>query len=466
MTIESKYKSYHSLALLLILIIGLGAGQIIVTSRSKISLSDQIKLKGYPVSVSLPAGSGWQTMENWKYDYNNGDRYLLEARLIERGRATAAVRYTYVLGPNVKDPEEYFGKKLSASAAQVHDQGTIINDDFEIIWAQISRPVSTSEDNVETQITPADTFIAVMHYGNTKMMDIEAVTAGDSELAEKLFEAVSKSVTFKSSKMQERGKIFVDGLNADVLRFHHGGDTFENIFVIEDKAGNEHGFSASVFSTPTDPNNQPLLEAKSFYVLKHRLLSVSMKSSFETSTGLDSFFWQSQYQAARRNRSFSRLVTLEPDGKMTVAGLSRKSQQSLYTSENVISEVLLDDVCRLFLGFGDSKNEAVIEIITSNGDIIPAVLSIPDTPFSRRYENAEFTVRIVLLDSQNRSMELYFDDEKNIIGKLDNTYSFGSLYWKPSDRETIRETFGEIPLLDGDSSGENKSQNNEILERI
>jgi hypothetical protein len=63
-------------------------------------------------------------------------------------------------------------------------------------------------------------------------------------------------------------------------------------------------------------------------------------------------------------------------------------------------------------------------------------------------------------------MELYFDAEKDIIGKLDNTNSFGSFYWKPSDRETIRGMFEDIPSLEGNSNDKNKSEKNEILERI
>ena len=107
MSIKFDIRKYSAAEIVLLGIFALGLllGSLVVSHRNKIRLSEAIELKLAGLSVSLPAGSGWQGLEEWKYDQPK-DMFFLMGQLNVGTRVGAIVQRRYMAVSGRLRPEE------------------------------------------------------------------------------------------------------------------------------------------------------------------------------------------------------------------------------------------------------------------------------------------------------------------------------------------------------------------------
>ena len=186
-----KY-SAAEIVLLGIFALGLLLGSLVVSHRNKIRLSEAIELKLSGLSVSLPAGGGWQGLEEWKYDQPK-DMFFLMGRLNVGSRVGAIVQWRYMAVSERLRPEEQLSKRAGADEVEIVDVGQI-GGDVVMEWAQ-----AKVRGGLE------DIFFGMAHLGRGRIVELEVVTPADAELAERVFRAVAGSLKLRPVDVLEKG---------------------------------------------------------------------------------------------------------------------------------------------------------------------------------------------------------------------------------------------------------------------
>ncbi len=186
-----KY-SAAEIVLLGIFALGLLLGSLVVGHRNKIRLSEAIELKLSGLSVSLPAGGGWQRLEEWKYDQPK-DMFFLMGQLNVGTRVGAIVQWRYMAVSERLRPEEQLSKRAGADEVEIVDAGQI-GGDVVMEWAQ-----------AEVRGGLEDIFFGMAHLGRGRIVELEVVTPADAELAERVFRAVAGSLKLRPVDVLEKG---------------------------------------------------------------------------------------------------------------------------------------------------------------------------------------------------------------------------------------------------------------------
>ena len=186
-----KY-SAAEIVLLGIFALGLLLGSLVVSHRNKIRLSEAIELKLGGLSVSLPAGGGWQGLEAWQYSQRK-DMFLLMGQLNVGSRVGAVVQWRYMAASERLRPEEQLSKRAGADEVEIVDAGQI-GGDVVMEWAQ-----------AEVRGGLEDIFFGMAHLGRGRIVELEVVTPADAELAERVFRAVAGSLKLRPVDVLEKG---------------------------------------------------------------------------------------------------------------------------------------------------------------------------------------------------------------------------------------------------------------------
>jgi hypothetical protein len=186
-----KY-SAAEIVLLGIFALGLLLGSLVVSHRNKIRLSEAIELKLSGLSVSLPAGGGWQGLEEWKYDQPK-DMFFLMGQLNVGTRVGAIVQWRYMAVSERLRPEEQLSKRAGADEVEIVDAGQI-GGDVVMEWAQ-----------AKVRSGLEDIFFGMAHLGRGWIVELEVVTPADAELAERVFRAVAGSLKLRPVDVLEKG---------------------------------------------------------------------------------------------------------------------------------------------------------------------------------------------------------------------------------------------------------------------
>ena len=118
---------------------------------------------------------------------------------------------------------------------------------------------------------------------------------------------------------------------------------------------------------------------------------------------------------------------------------NKDKEKEHWTGRGTIAKIGIDPILKVFLD--SSISEMVVDIVYSNGIIVPAMVSKTD-PFQTKAEsdNFSYAVRLDFLHGEKRYQIVYFDSDGKIVKKLDQKEHL--LTWYRSDRKTLTERFG------------------------
>jgi len=181
-SIARKY-SLQEVALFAMFTSGLLIAGLIVSVRNRIEMSDPIQLPYSGLSLSLPAGPGWQRSTGWTYEKPGGG-FTMGATLAVGNRPVAVVQCRYLPDLPQSDPKKVLSEMVAAASLQVVRSGRIAGD-VEIFWIQTARPRGV-----------ADTFIGASALPDGSILEISVRAPMDHLLADKVFRLIAKSLKF------------------------------------------------------------------------------------------------------------------------------------------------------------------------------------------------------------------------------------------------------------------------------
>jgi len=454
-TYETRRRWVDKIAFFGLFIAVLLIARFIVIWRSAIVLSEPIELDCAGLSVSIPAGNGWQSEKQWKYQQN---AFTLGSFFNPgSGSVTALVSCRYLLAATKATPNELFEEKASAvggskiaktgqieigrpgfSFAKDSQNGVLLT----LNWAHIKRPK-----------TLFDMFFGVAQLPNNRRLDIEVYqTTGDTDLAEGIFKSVTESLKLTDNQLLEAGSKIVAEIKSKGLdsflapASNKQGQGRESFFLIKDARERTIGFTMEALGSrfaekpqkggaPIDlaPEAQLNILAGSFYYIRGRY-DRKQATFFRSRNNLDEFVWKSE-TSSLAGRSGAEIV-LGKDGIMTVKKFDRRAEEKSYQiSSAAIPEVLSEFTFSQMLD--SDQKEIFVDIIEADGKITPALVSRIETPspfasqnrsngVAATREEATYAFRVELLEGRGFSEQVYLDDQRRISRKLlqqESTYT-------------------------------------------
>jgi len=392
-----KRPSADKIALFGFLVLALITAHLVIISKSAVTFSEPIKLICDDLSVSLPSGNGWQQESQWRY-YENTFA-VSSIFLSSRGSVTAMTNCRYLLAPAKTAADTQLRRKALAVNGIIEKTGQITAGKLTIDWALIKK-----------QAMPLEMFFGIASLANNRQINIEVLqSAGNTRLAESLFKNTAKSLKFKSNPLLEAGaKTIAEIKNKQISGFLHN-QPYESLFIIRDTKGNPIGFTMDMLA-----GNQPtpfnIAGTSSFYL--GRPYAQRQIVSFKSDGGFDEFICRTDFGSIFGARTTE--VRLDKPAVMTVGKLNLPEQKKIYhIGPAAIPEFFTEQLFSQMLD--GSYEQIIVDIIETDGKIVPVLISKIDTAGGDDEENTAYLLNMEILDGQGFWQKIYLNSQKQIV---------------------------------------------------
>ena len=401
-----KMKKYAAdkIALLGIFVVALLIARFIIASRSAIVLSGPIKLPNGGLSVSMPAGNGWQSDKQWRYKENG---FTLSSFFAPgSGSVTTLTRCRYLLAATKTTADTIFGQMASDIDGVIEKTDQAPAGELSIDWAHIKNKKNLLE-----------MFFGTVRLPDNRQLDIEVhQTTGDAALAEQVFKQIASSITFEDNQLLRAGSKIVSEIKTKGLDKLLHDKNHQTLFLIRNAAKQVIGFTMDV-RTDSDKNTRLNMQAASFYYFRGRFPQ-EQTTLLKSSNGLDEFTWKSETSTltGRTNAELS----LDKTGIITVRHSNAPAQEkTCQLSTAAIPDIFLDLLFSQMLDSGYKK--IIVDTIGAEGKITPVLISriepediAPPSTTNRDEEKALYVLDMELLDGRGFSERVYLDKQKQV----------------------------------------------------
>jgi len=183
------------IALLSLFVVALLIARLLVASRSAILLSEPVHLSHAGLAISMPAGNGWRSDNQWAYRDNIFT--LNSVLVIDPGRPTAGARCQYRLAAQRTTPQRRFEHQAFEVGGAVVEAGQTRAGSVTIDWARIDNPE-----------IPLSVVLGTARLPDDRQLDIEVYQiTGDAELAGRVFKHIIDSLQFMDNQIPKKDVI-------------------------------------------------------------------------------------------------------------------------------------------------------------------------------------------------------------------------------------------------------------------
>ncbi|UCG49468.1 MAG: hypothetical protein JSU94_06730 [Phycisphaerales bacterium] len=428
------------IALLGLFVAALLLARLIVISRSSIILSEPVELTHGGLSVSMPAGNGWKSSEQWRY-MDSG--FTLSSSLAgSSGSPVAWAHCRYLLAAEPKSPAERFESKAAEIEGRIVKVGRAEAGEITIDWAQM-----------EKAKTLFSMFFGTGRLPDNRQFEIEVTEiAGERAMAERVFKKIVESISFRDEGLLETGAEVVSGVQSKGL-----GSFFENrnqqeYFLIKDVGRRPVGFSVEILVDSGAPGGVNIRGASLLYMTKGRARSYEHATFFESDDSFTEYVWHSE---TVNGRSMSRADITARDGRMTVSkSVEQRRERNYQLSAAAIPAILLKQVLVEMLDC--DRQELVVDIVESGGRVSAVYISLLESDESgwTGEKEAEHVFQVELLNGRGGFERIYVDGQGWILGRLSRMDD--GFIFERSDAESLARRFPAHSeyLLKGDRAVE------------
>ena len=410
------------IALLVLFVLALLIAQIIIKTRSKLELSEPIELSNTGLSLSIPLGNGGESDEKWHYDENT---FSLGSYLfIGATEPSAYVFCRYLLAPEMISPEIWFARKAAGVQGAVEEISRIQKENLNIDWARIECPD-----------TLLSIFLGTVELPHNRRFNIEVNQMTlEMGLAQKVFEQVIESLIVRDNPKLDTGRDIIAKIKNDGLDGFLVNRDKKNNFMIMNSRKQNIGFALEVLIDSDSGDDFNIQAASHFYLTG---LNNREKGAFyRGENNIEEFAWQSQILETTE-KAYTKTV-LDEDGIITVVKYSNleAGEERYKFGPTMIPEIFIEPILSRMLQ--DDIKEIVIDVIDSEGDIIPIYISSIE---AEAENNEEYVFRIDFMGEQDVFERVYLDRKKQIsriILQQNQRYIFES-----TSLENIAEAFPE-----------------------
>ncbi len=418
---KGKY-TFDKVVLLGILALGLVIAQLFILSRSRLALSGTIELPYTGVTARIPQGNGWQSETAWQFVANT---FTISSVFgPAAGRITALVEIKYLLAPSEIQTNLQIKRYSRELAGTVIGTGKIQNSTVLIDWTHI-------------RITDKllDVFLGIVQLPNGRRLSIKAkAPSSDAGWIEQIFTSTAKTVSFENDSLLESGGRIIEQLKTNGLSQLMPNHQ-QQYFLIKNARNQISGFltsSITVSSGEQGPNNVRLTE---LYHIRTREGLLGGQSLFQGYQKLQQFLWMSKTDGPGTVSGKTVRIELAEDGRMMVESYIPLISRSYIIGPAALPEIFIEPLIKLFIE--SRMTEALVDLIFSDGRIVPTRLSLINSGQNDSDPPAAYIIRLDFLDQQDYYGKIYLDDNKQTFKTMhhrDNIY----IYQRSSKDEVLK----------------------------
>jgi hypothetical protein len=268
-------------------------------------------------------------------------------------------------------------------------------------------------------------FFGIAQLSNGRRLSIEVQgPSPDADWIEQIFTGITEAVNFEDNYLLENGRKIVEKLKtrglAQLIPNHHR----QRFFLVMDEKKQIRGFLTDLLTISPEqgPDSTRLAE---LYHIQTRQGSLGGHSLFQGDQKLQQFLWISKTGSSGTIGETTVQIELGEDGQMTVEAYTPLVSRSYAIGPAAIPEIFLEQLIGLF---AESRTtEVLIDLIFSDGRILPTRLSVIDAGRTDADQPAAHKVRLDFLDLQGYHGQIYLDDNKELFRTVlhrENTYIF------------------------------------------
>ena len=404
-------------------VLSLLTAHLIIVGKSAVKFSEPITLICDDLSVSLPSGNGWECENQWRYYENT---FAVSSIFLSRGGSvTAMTNCRYLLAAAGTAADTQLKQKALAMNGTIEKTGQITTGKLAVDWALIKK-----------QTTPLEMFFGITSLPGHRQVNIEVFeAAGNIKLVEQIFKKAAENLRFKDNHLLEAGgEIIAEIKNKQISTFLNN-QPYENLFIIRDTKGNPIGFTMDRLDCN---QHTPLnIEGVSSFYLR-RPYAQQQIASFKSDDRFDELVCRTDFGSVFCAKTTE--LQLEKPASLTVSKLSPQAEKKIYhVGPAAIPEFFFDQLLSQMLD-GDYK-QIVVDIIETDGRIVPALISKADMTAGDDKEDAEYLLNMEILDGRGFFQKIYLNSQKQTIKML---FQQKDLYvLEKTDLENIVKEFPE-----------------------
>jgi hypothetical protein len=427
---SSKIKRYglDKLALFGLFVLSLATAQLVVTSRSAIRLSAPIELPYSGLSLSVPAGNGWQNDQRWKYQQNG---FTLKSVLaIKQSALHAQVHCRYLLAADSRPLKEQLNDREAAMDGQAVQTGQTTIGGVAIDWARIEQQERSTVLFFGTALLP-----------DGRGLNVELLCSTDeSDAAEQVFNLIINSIQFTDNGLLRAGaeilaQIRQQGLDNLLASNPQYNQNPQLLCLLSNERGQATGFTMDVLAD-AGSGEELNIRAAGYYYIRQRPPR-EMVTFFQTDNRLQKFVWKTEMSGQTGTGGVQ--ITADDPNAMTVNRFDADKENRYMLNPAAIPDILLDFAFGKMLD--TEHNKILLDSINSYGTVTLLLVSrMPDADINDR-KDYQYVFKTELLDGHGFSSVIYLDNQRQMVRTLLNeeqTYSA-----ERTDAQSILRLFPE-----------------------
>ncbi|MBN2138322.1 MAG: hypothetical protein JW720_10990 [Sedimentisphaerales bacterium] len=402
-TYDTKVSIRVKVAFLGLFVLALASARVMVALRSTIILSAPIELSHAGFAVRMPDGNGWQSPDQW--DYRQRAFTLYGTFTPNSPRPLASARCTCVFPAEIIDPQQRFTNLEEKLDGHIIKSGQIETEIAVVDWACIQKNDSWSG----TMFGMAD-----LPYNRRIEIEVEE-GAGDMDMAEQVFRAITESLVITESPLLEAGSSVISDMKAKGVASFMDNQNRQDLFLIRDSRRRIIGFTTSVLVDMGKGVDGFTIQAAGLDYIRGRPAHEEV-TSFESDDRFDRFAWKSEAIGIELSGT---TLTLEDDGILAVdrSGFSAEvelSQENRYkTGQTVMPDILLDLLIVRMIEL--NTEEIIVDVIKADGRIIPTRISRVEFDKAAGLSDVSYMLKLTPLDGRDSFQHVYLDDRKRVL---------------------------------------------------
>jgi len=426
-TYDTKTAVRAKVAFLGLFVAALLSARLIVAVRRAVALSDPIELAHAGVSVAMPQGNGWNSARKW--EYKQGAFTLFGAFAPGSSRPTASARCDYVFPTEIIEAQRRFERRRHEIGGEIVETGQIRTAHVTVAWVRFEQ-VGVSFNCIFGT--------AELPYNRRINIEVREYT-GDIDLARNVFKAIATALSITETPLLEAGSGIIAQMKAKGLADSLENKNRQGLFLIKDWRKRAIGFTTDVL-IDTGSTSELNIEAMGLYYIKGLLVHEKM-TSFQSDNRFDRFTWKTESAAAER--SSIEIVLKDKDIVTVTESGEGRQENSFHTGGTAIPEILLEHLLAVIIE--GSVEEALVDVITSDGRIIPTHISQIKPQVATADQSEAYMVKLMPLSGRGFYQLVYLDEQKRISESQQHSLERreNKFFFERADPEDVAKRFPE-----------------------
>ncbi len=420
-----KQYSLAEIAFLTIFMLGLMLSWLLVKSRHRVLLSDPVTLPGAGLSVCMPVNTGWNFESGWRYE-SDSSMVLVGQHQFRQARKTS-IRWRYVICSPALTAADILQHRAAETGSRLGPVKTLSGPlamQYAIVYPE------GSEYTFYLGVAPLD-------FGRHLELQVFVYQQFDLHYADTLFQSLAAGIDYNPPEPLKAGMELVDRFWQAVQSGSLApGSRDDAVFLLKNTTNQPVGYSYS-HTSPVRTNSDIRWQMQTRHY-EHRLSRI--KSTLLIDASNQHFNWKTTLQQAGAGRP-RQYTLMQEAGSGVDIRTDFEGGRQLSCNRLLLPELLLPDCAALLLENGAA--ELTVDILSATGLVVPTILKQEDVQTAAaQSEQIAFVVSVDFLNNPYLYEELYYDTNRQLIGRFERRPSAARL-WEPATPEELERIFGD-----------------------